>query len=216
MSLVTLTLTNNKFSPWGLLTEGEYPQPIIWLTEDNPTAQVLYDHLSKGDLIRIMQGVLSKMIVAEGLEIETPKPVIPQIPSFPTKERKSKVADKETTMQVLSQMAKEKGQYEELKKRLTHRSSEVEEILKLPAHKVRKRLKECAKGNYTVQFFQSCRRVEEEDKDRKTILALLVDLIQAKIAAVHVDRVGTQTGQSALSSAYYDMIEEFEDEDEEE
>ena len=222
MSTVTLTLINPRYAPWGLLTDEEKPQMIVWLTEETPSQEVEKILLSDWDVVRIKQAENAQIISVIGLddvglineedETEEVEPCVPIAAS-----KTPAVADSQTIMDVTQLMRKEAEKAKALEEKIKGRYPKIDELLAEPAYKLKKELKELAKGRTLVSFFQEARKKEIEGKDRKTVVSVLTDIIQAKIAAVGMDGYtnGT-TGQTSLSDAYYDMIEEFEDEDEEE
>ena len=220
MPTVTLSLLNLRHAPWGLLTDEEIPQTLVWLTEESPVSKVESEMLTDWDVTRIIQSCQAKIISAEGLEgyesiSETPN--IPRATSVPiTSPLRPKVASSETIMDVTQLMRNEAKKAQVLEEKIKASYPKIDELLSMPATKLKKELKELAKGRTLVSFFQECRKKELEGKDRKTVIAVLVEIIQTKINQVSIDgKPGGHTGQTALSNAYYDMIEEFEDEDEE-
>lgn len=218
MSIVTFSLRNLKHAPWGLLTEEERPQPIVWLTEMNPIDQIDHSFLSESDIIRAKQGEAQGFIIVEGL---SPEFKLSQAPKYVEttpilSQPESKLASQETIMDVATLIKEENERAKEIEKKVVSRGPKVEEFISLPAHKLKKEIKRLAKEGTYISFFQACRTKEVSGKNRKSVIAVLIEVIQAQIAAIGVDRVASKhSGQTILSNAYYDMIEEFEDEDKE-
>jgi len=220
MSTVTLTLKNPRYAPWGLLTDEETPQMIVWLTEEDPVKKIEATLLTDWDVVRIKQSEAADIIVAEGLEsvkLVTEEAKVRSAGAPISTPVQSKVSSSNTIMDVTQLMRQDADRAKALEERVKSRYPKLDELLAMPAHKLKKELKELAKDGTMVSFFQEARKKEQDGKDRKTVLSVLTDIIQSKINAVGLDgRASTQTGQTALSEAYYDMIEEFEDEEEEE
>jgi hypothetical protein len=221
MSTVTLTLIKSKYAPWGLLTEEENPRMLVWLTEESPEAQIDSMMLTYGDISRIQQSKSAGIIDASGIDEIDQLPSTSTIPptiSTPVPiQNEPKIAPPEVVMDVTQLMRQEAERAMALEKRIMESYPEVDKLLAKPAYGLKKELKRLAKGNTSISFFQRCRKNEQEGKNRKSVIAVLVEIIQAKINAVRADsRPGGYTNQTSLSSAYYDLIEEFEDEDNEE
>ncbi len=213
MSTVTLSLVNIRHAPWGLLTDQEPPEMIVWLTEENPSAEIDSIMLLDGDLIRIDQSWNAGIINVSGLKShnEMTVPSIPKSVSAPiVSPARPKVSPSETIMDVTQLMRKEADRAKVIEEKVKSRYPKIDELLVLPAFKLKKELKTLAKSQITVSFFQECRNKEINGKNRKTVIAVLVEIVQAKISAIGLDG---RSGESSLSNAYYDMIEEFEDEE---
>jgi hypothetical protein len=226
MPAVKLSLTNQRHAPWGLLTDEEHPRTLVWLTETNPSGEVDSILLTDWDLSRIYQSEAAGIIAVDGLENPytipsgiDPNEKDPRINPVVQIDQivAPKVQSSETIMDVTALMREEAKRAELIKSKINNSYPKIEGLLAQPAHSLKKELKSLAKDQVMVSFFQACRAKELEGKNRKTVVAVLVEIIQAKIAAVGVDSRGnSQTGQTALSDAYYDMIEEFEDEEDDE
>lgn len=219
MSTVTLTLRDPKYAPWGLLTEDEPPQMLVWLTLEEPINEIDSAMLSDWDVVRIIQSRNAGILEAtglEGFESVSDVPKVPKATSVPiVSPIRPKVASSETIMDVTQLMKKDAVRAQALEDRIKGSYPKIDKLLALPAHTLKKELKELAKGRALVSFFQEARKKEMAGKDRKTVVSVLTDIIQAKINAIGIDgQQNMQTGQTMLSDAYYDMIEEFEDEDE--
>jgi hypothetical protein len=219
MSTVTISLTSPRYAPWGLLTDEEHPQTLCWLTEMHPTAHLDSEILTDWDVKRIEHSCLSGVVTVDGLDFPgDPRKPASHIMTVPVGNSvQSKVQPSETIMDVTALMRQEAQRAEAIKERIVNRYPVLDEVLELPANQLKKKLKEMAKDpNCLPTFFQEARKREMIGKDRKTVITLLVEIIQSKIAAQSVDgRANRGTGQTVLSDMYYDMIEEFEDEDEE-
>lgn len=223
MSTVTLTLLKPRYAPWGLLTDEETPRMIVWLTEEDPVQEVDSLLLSDWDVARILQSDQAGIIHQEGIndvqlvsaEPQTPDGVNGAVP-IPSSIA-PKVAPHEMVMDVTQLMRQEAERAKQFEQKVQSRYPKLDELLSTPANQLKKQLKELAKGRTPVSFFQEARKKEQLGKDRKTVISVLTDIIQAKINAVGVDgQANMHTGQTTLSDAYYDMIEEFEEEEEEE
>jgi len=202
MDFVTLKLKDFSQAPWGLFTDEFPPQPLVWLTEVNSNAKIARAALTDTDIKNIWSGQCTGVITSEGLFLEEKKEESVQDTA------QSKIFDVSELMRQEDQQTARKKQF------LENKYPNLDEILALPASKLKKKLKEMAKSA-TVPFFQEAKRREEGNKDRKTVIAVLVEIIQKKVTAVGlVGSVNAVTGESMVADTYYDMIEEFEDEDE--
>lgn len=76
---ITLRLTKKKHSPWGLLTETDPPQQLVWLTEAKMEDTVDRILLTSSDIDRIHNAENSGIIVVEGLDDNIPA-AAPEIP----------------------------------------------------------------------------------------------------------------------------------------
>lgn len=219
MSTVTLSLTNARHAPWGLLTEEEQPQMVVWLTEEQSTQDIDSAILTDWDVSRIIHSRDAGILEVKGLENYesiSQETKVPRSSAVPIVSPVSpKVAPSETIMDVTQLMRQEAERSKVIEEKIRNRYPKINELLSMPAHKLKKEIKSLAKGVAPISLFQELRKKEIEGKDRKTVIAVLTEVIQSKINAVGIDgRPGMHTGQTALSEAYYDMIEEFEDEDE--
>ncbi len=220
MSTVTITLTHLRYSPWGLLTDEEHPQTLCWLTDLQPTAYIDSEILTDWDIQRIHQSYLGGVVSVVGLDFpgDPRKPSSSSIQTTPIDQTvHSRVQSPEMIMDVTALMRQETQHAEAIKQRLTNRYPVIDELVILQANQLKKKIKELAKDpNCLPSFLQELRKKEMSSKNRSTVVALLVEVIQAKIAAQGVDGIGNRnTGQTALAELYYDTIEEFEDDDEE-
>ncbi len=215
--VLTFQIASPKFAPWGLFTESDKPEALVWLPSHLAKATVERAYLSEGDLQRAIADMRLGIITIEGLiNDEVPEPIGVQAPAVPDPEDKEE--KKNLVLDVAALMEKERLNGEARAKVIQQDPyPKLKELLKLPAHKLRRALKEEAVKNPSVQFFQAAKKAELEGKDRKTIVALLVEIIKLKLAAVHVEgRRDARTGLSSLDEAYYGEIEEFQEEDEDE
>jgi hypothetical protein len=220
MSIINIHLISPKDSPWGLLTNEDNPRTLVWLTAENPDAEIDSLMLTELDIRCIQQGKLIGVIEADGIEeidkiqsgSRAPKVNNILIPSSV----RPQVAPSEVVLDVTQLMRKEVKRAQALEEKIKDRYPQIDDLLAKPANQLKKELKDLAKGSTLVSFFQECRKKEQNGKDRKSVIAVLVEIIQAKINAVGIDgNANARTGQTFLSDAYYDMIEEYEDEDEE-
>ena len=216
MSLLTLSLINTRYAPWGLLSDDEPPRQIVWLTEMQPTASVDSALLSNWDRQRIQQSYDAHIIVVDGLDNPNPEPKVDSSRVMPVgQEAPSKIADPQTIIDVTQLIREEAEKEQQLKDRVLSSYPSLDTILALSAGKAKKQLKELAKTIPSVSFFQEARKKEMSDKNRKTVIAVLVEIVQAKINAVGLDASKALVGgQNGLADAYYGLIEEYEDEDE--
>jgi hypothetical protein len=219
MSTVRLSLLDFRYAPWGLFTDTEKPEPFIWLTQDSPVGETDSSFLTDQDLDRIYQFFVMGALSIEGLKLveENEVELPPEPPQVPIQDSGySPVADAQTIMDVTNLIRNENKRHEEIiQKKMEASYPEIKKLLSMNAGPLKKELKKMAKTTPSVSFFQECRKKELSGKDRKTVIAVLVEIIQSKIAVINMDgRAGTHTGQTALSEAYFDMIEEYEDEDE--
>jgi hypothetical protein len=222
MSIITLRLLNEKYAPWGLLTDEPQPRTIVWLTIAEPEGNIRSEILSDWDLSRIMQGKNLGIISVDGLNFpqqETinsePQMNIDEVVSAAksTTSYSQKLPSSEV-LDVTKLLREESEKSKEIAETVSQGYPEVDVILKLPANKLRKKLKQMAKENFSISFFKNCKKKEERGKSRKTVIALLVDIITAKIAAIDVEgKYNVYTGKTSLDDQYYDMIEEFDDEE---
>jgi len=205
---VTFQLTEARFAPWGLFTDTEKPAPFVWLSDEHTVGRVSRNHLSESDIIRIRADVRSGLIIVTGLEDG------PEVPPPPGPTPVAVPLNPPLVMDVAQLMHKEMAEGKRFEERLKRGYPKVDEFLDRPAHVVRKELKSAAKKGITLPFFQSCRKGELAGKERKTVIRLLTEIIQRKVAAVGATGATNRvTGQSLLSDAYFDMIEEEEEED---
>jgi hypothetical protein len=148
----------------------------------------------------------------EGLDIPESLPSQLSLqPSLPTENQFLSVTDKQTNVEVSTLTQKELSHSEEVRESLKNQDPDVSELLALHAYEIRKRLKVMAKGSYGPRFFQAVRRSEMKGKNRKTVVALLAEIVRGKIAEVGLER-GFRDYKS-LSDTYYDEIIEYPEDD---
>jgi hypothetical protein len=217
MSIITLRLKDKKYAPWGLLTDEPQPRTIIWLTELEPEGYIDSETLTDWDISRIIQSVNQEVITQSGLFLPEPESKqnvldssdLSNIVSSINANVASKIMPSAEVIDVTNLLKEQINNSEETVMRVQDGYPEVDNILKLPANQLKKRLKKMAKKSFSISFFKNCKKREEEKKNRKTIIAILIRIIQAKIAAIEVDRrFDSYSGQTTLSDQYYDMIEE--------
>lgn len=212
MSTITITLRSLRHSPWGLLTDGPRPQPIVWLTSEDPTKSVDSSLFSESDIDSLLRFEGAEIISVEGLDIPESLPSQLSLqPSLPTENQFLSVTDKQTNVEVSTLTQKELSHSEEVRESLKNQDPDVSELLALHAYEIRKRLKVMAKGSYGPRFFQAVRRSEMKGKNRKTVVALLAEIVRGKIAEVGLER-GFRDYKS-LSDTYYDEIIEYPEDD---
>jgi hypothetical protein len=76
---ITLRLTKKKHSPWGLFTDTDPPQQILWLTEEKMEGDIHRRFLTSGDIDRIRYAERCGIISVEGLENNIPA-IAPESP----------------------------------------------------------------------------------------------------------------------------------------
>jgi len=205
MDTVTFELKDFSQSPWGLFTEEFPPQPFVWLTEISPTAEIYRSSLSQRDIENIWLAQSLGVISTEGLFIEEDLKAKEQVDNT-----QANIFDVAELMRKENQSSAKKKHF------LDNKYPGLDTLLALPAPKLKKELKQMAK-TAAVSFFQEARKREETGKGRKTVLAVLLDIIQKKVEALGLAKsVNSMTGESMVSDIYYESIEEFSDEDKEE
>lgn len=225
MATITITLRNTKYAPWGLLTDEEHPRTIVWLTAENPVCEIDSGYLTDWDLVRIQESVRNGFIDASG--VEELEIVTIQQSTDPSSKFKGntvpidskpepKDIDQNMIMDVSALMREQIKKSEEANKAVDSGYPKAAEILQQKAPDLKKALKELAKTGAPVSLFQDCRRKETQGKNRKTVIAVLLDIIKTKIDLVAENgHRSAQYGQSKLADIYFDQIEEYEDEEEE-
>ena len=199
-SIVTFELIDLSQSPWGILSQGNKPMPIVWLTEYDPIAKVEASHFTLADLNRIRLYANAGIIRVEGLPSEEeaptrpiyPQPISTEVPIF----------DANALLNVGDADETDGGE------RLGLRRSKTEAFLDRNANEVKEELKMLAKRDASVAFFTDCRKLEIEGKQRKTVLSLLTRIISAKVEhANNPDPKMKPGARRKLEDSYYDAIE---------
>ena len=222
MSKVIIKLKHIKFSPWGLFREVSTPfgdiiaEPLLWVTEVSPVDEIEKSALGEAEIQKIISGHLQEKIeILGGIEIDKPQEELPS--EVPPPSPPPVLSREQLIMDVSSIIEKEKEVKERFESLSLRRPTQIEEFMSQKAHLVKKELKKAAKTGASLRFFKECRDYEEAHSNRKTVLSLLVEIIQRKVAIIGVDKViDRQSGHTVLDDSYFDLIEEEEEPDDEE
>ncbi len=208
MSEVTFTLIKENYAPWGLFAESAPEQIVVWLTPENPVCLIDSILLSETHIEISRHSQAAGIISITGLPDENKD----SFEALPKSEPVSQFAQN-----LVGLMKKDIEVGNEQKFKALAGNPEVDKVLSMPVGKLKKELKRIAKEDSPASFFRECRSKEAEGKNRKTVIAVLVDIIQKKIkSSEHQVRSHFPGFRDVISEQYYNSIEEYEDEDEDE
>jgi hypothetical protein len=214
-----------KFSPWGLLKETKnyfgqvITEPIVWLTPNEPYQEVDREILSNEDIERIIRAHQVGILKADGLDIYNPFGLDKKETSWIRPEQKQITPKEriEMVQQVSRTIKLEENAKAKIKEDLNlGLERQAESFVNRKANIIRKDLKAVIGKDLNLPFLIKCRDVELREKNRKSVLSLLVELIETGIAGITTDRcIDKSTGYTDLDMLYSQMIVEEFDESEE-
>jgi hypothetical protein len=194
---VTFKLKNMNYAPWGIFLDDptlERPIPVVWLTSVTPTGSCDKDLLSEEDIKRISASIRAGIVEVEGIEaLDDVKPMVLN---------GALIGRHSMQNQLNSGM---------------NQDQKVTALLEKEENDVIQELTHFATSGTNLAFFTKCRKAELAGEQRYKILKFLNTVIEDLMDAIEKagNRVDQFTGKSKLSDAFFEMVEELTDGEEE-
>jgi hypothetical protein len=197
---------------WGLFVNDQPNSiPKLWLTEETPKVEISLHLLTETDLISIRNYESLGVINVEGLKSEPTvynEDFMWQIPIEEDDDDLSIDINVDEMIELSNNIIKEEEFIESLNPKQDLYIDDINKVLSLPAHKCKKKLNELIKDSNSkidkFKFLKECRDYEQKEKKRKTILALIVDLMVKQVSSEEFSRI--ENTKETLSDRYFDMI----------
>lgn len=196
--MVHIYLKNTDYAPWGLMEPFETPhgmreRPKVWLTEIVRESDISFEKLDDKD-IQILKDARSRDIIeVSGLDIVESVEVEEEL-----------IVDPIDVMEKTKQDIEVQKQFEKEDIYYPFAQNLVDKSVK----DFRAEFKEMMKTHPPLHFLKSVRELEEEGKERITVLKILDAAIEKMTYAItDPGEINPNTKMSEIDNAYYDLID---------